>query len=68
MTEPEHSGHIKVTRPMNRTRQTGTLKRVEFGIAMGNKRGACMKLALKDVESRCASLLEGTQAPGGLGT
>ena len=49
-------------------RQTGTLECVEFGIAMGNKRRACMKLALKDVESCCVSLLEGTQAPGGLGT
>ena len=43
-----------------------TLDRVEFGIAAGNKRGACGKVALKDVGS-CWSgceLAGGTQAHG----
>ena len=48
-----------------------TLDHEEFGIAAGNKCGACVKLALKDVGScwsGCALLLEGTHAHGGLGT
>ena len=53
---------------MNWTCWTGTLEHMEFSIAVGNKCGACMKLALKDMGSCCASLLEGTQAHGGLGT
>lgn len=42
-----------------------TLDRDEFGIAAGNKRGACVKDALKDVGS-CWSgcVLAGTQAHG----
>ena len=60
---------------MNRARRTGTMRKHARARGIryteGNKRGACVKVALKDVGScwsGCALLLEGTQAHGVLGT